>query len=145
MQLYLTFIFFIGTVWDFVTSLLGIIGLFGVTNFNLQNIVVYITAVVGALLILGLSISSHQIWDANARSDYKWLRPVHVMSIAYDFYSSFLGTAQSIVLQENRGLGISIGFTFVWENTTLGQKVMLLFLSIMVTLSPIILSFRIKP
>jgi hypothetical protein len=142
---YLTWIFFLGTIWDFVTSLLGIIGLFGVTDFQLQNIVVYITAVVGSLLIVGLSFNAAEIWDTNASDDYKWLRPVHVMSIAYDFYSSFLGTAQSIVLQENRGLGISIDFTFVWENTTLGQKVMLLFLSIMVTLSPIILSFRMKP
>ncbi len=58
MQGLLLFIFAVGFTWDFVTSILGIIGIFGVTDWRQEYLPIYITALVGSALILGLSIIS---------------------------------------------------------------------------------------
>ncbi|MGD1716237.1 hypothetical protein [Dapis sp. BLCC M172] len=58
MQGVLLFIFAAGSIWDFATSLLGIIGLFGVTDWKQEYIPIYISALIGSALILGLSINA---------------------------------------------------------------------------------------
>ncbi|NEP82709.1 MAG: hypothetical protein F6K39_33920 [Okeania sp. SIO3B3] len=140
MLVFLLFLFGAGSIWDFVTSILGIIGLFGVTDLRLEYIPTYITALVGSALILGLSINAKEIWPKSANNRYKILRPFHMMAIIFDFYTSFLGTAQSILLKDSRTAFITIGFGEAWEGTTFQQKIALLFITVLVTMSPIAFS-----
>lgn len=56
-------ILIIGSLGDLITSFLGIVELLGVTNLNQGNIGIYMTAIVGSALILGLSISTKDIWS----------------------------------------------------------------------------------
>ncbi len=137
----LIFAFFMGTVWDFFTSFLGIVYLFKVTKFDTQYIGVYLTAIVIALIMLGLSLNADEIWAEDAEDLYKFgLRPLHVVSVLYDAYTSFVGTAQYLVLRDfNSGL-LNVNFAVVWENTNFEEKATLLMITALVTVSPVLLA-----
>ncbi|HEY9702197.1 MAG TPA: hypothetical protein V6C58_07110, partial [Allocoleopsis sp.] len=80
------------------------------------------------------------IWEAYPSEDYwKWLRPVHVLSVIFDAYTSFLGTAQYIILRDFSNLSITIDLPDVMQKTTFGQQMVILFITILVVISPIIL------
>ncbi|NER03250.1 MAG: hypothetical protein F6K17_11765 [Okeania sp. SIO3C4] len=140
MQKLLLFIFGAGSIWDFVTSLLGIIGIFGVTDLKPEYILIYITALVGSALILGLSINAEEIWSESANNKYKILIPFHIGSVIFDAYTSFLGTAQNVVLKDSRTAFTTIGFGEAWGKTTWEQRIALLFVTVLVTMSPIAFS-----
>ena len=135
----LLFLFAVGSIWDLVTSLLGIIGLFGVTDGRVEYIPIYITALVGSSLILGLSINTEEIWSGSTKGN-KIFIPLHIAAIIFDAYTSFLGTAQNVLLKDSRTAFITIGFGEVWEMTTFEQKIALLFVTVLVTMSPIAFS-----
>ncbi len=131
----------VGFIWDLVTSFLGIAGLLGISDLNKGNIGIYMTAIVGSGLILGLSISAKNIWSESPKDEiYLVLKVVHVTAIIFDAYTSFLGTAQNILLHDSRTAFLTIGFAEVWEMTNFEQKIALLFVTVLVTMSPIALS-----
>jgi hypothetical protein len=136
----LIFIFIAGSVWDVTTSFLGIVGILGVTDFKWESLGTYITALVGSIIMLGLSLNTESIYAPGADQNYKIIRPFHITSIFFDAYTSYLGTAQNILLRDSRTAFITIGFGEVWEKTTFEQKFILLFLTIAVTISPIMVS-----
>jgi len=142
MQVFLLFLFGAGSIWDFVTSLLGIIGLFGVTDFKLEleYILIYITALIGSALIVGMSINVEELWSKFANDKYKVFIISHITAIIFDAYTSFLGTAQNVLLKDSRTAFITIGFGEVWERPTVEQKIVLLFVTVLVTMSPIAFS-----
>ncbi|MEG4986032.1 hypothetical protein QUB08_09725 [Microcoleus sp. BR0-C5] len=127
-----------GVFWDFVTSLLGIVGILGVTDLKIEYFLVYISAIVGSGLILWLSANSRAIWSKSA-DDFQRdvLRPFHIVAVIFDAYTSYLGTAQTILLRNSRTAFITIGFGEVWQKTTFEQKMILLLITALVTLSPI--------
>lgn len=131
-------ILILGVFWDFVTSLLGIIGILGVTDFNIEYSFVYISAIVGSGLMLWLSVNSSAIWSKYA-DDFQrnLLRPSHIVSVVFDAYTSYLGTAQTVLLRNSRTAFITIDLGDVWDKTTFGQKMILLLITLLVTLSPI--------
>ncbi|MDE5108726.1 MAG: hypothetical protein O4808_17275 [Trichodesmium sp. St17_bin3_1_1] len=135
----LLFLFAVRSIWDLVTSLLGIIGLFGVTDWRVEYIPIYITALVGSSLILGLSINTEEIWSGSTKGN-KIFIPLHIAAIIFDAYTSFLGTAQNVLLKDSRIAFITIGFGEVWEMTTFEQKIALLFVTVLITMSPIAFS-----
>jgi len=139
MQRLLLFIIFgAGTIWDFVTSILGIIGIFGVTDWRPEDTPIYITALVGSALIIGLSINTEAIWSKSANNiKYKIFVLCHIFAVLFDFYTSFLGTAQSVLLRDSRTAFITIGLGEVWEGTTFQQKIVLFCVTLLVTMSPI--------
>lgn len=140
MKGFLLFIFAAGSIWDFVTSLLGIIGIFGVTDWKPEHIPIYISAFIGSALILGLSGNAEDIWSKSGNDKYKILIPFHIIAVIFDAYTSFLGTSQSVLLRDSRTVFITIGFGEVWEMTTFEQKIALLFVTVLVTISPIVFS-----
>ncbi|NET42252.1 hypothetical protein [Okeania sp. SIO2B3] len=140
MKGFLLFIFAAGSIWDFVTSLLGIIGIFGVTDWKPEHIPIYISAFIGSALILGLSGNAEEIWSKSGNDKYKILIPFHIIAIGFDAYTSFLGTSQNVLLKDSRTAFITIGFGEVWEMTTFEQKIALLFVTVLVTMSPIAFS-----
>ncbi|NES23943.1 MAG: hypothetical protein F6K41_34790 [Symploca sp. SIO3E6] len=139
----LVFAFFLGALWDATTSFLGIVGSFGVTEFNLDNlgsIGVYITALVGSGIVLALSLFSSKFWDENVDEELIVLRYFHIASVFFDGYTSYLGTAQNIILRKGSIGFITIGIAEVWDNINFEQQLILLFLTVAVTISPIMLS-----
>ncbi|MFB2878543.1 hypothetical protein [Floridanema aerugineum] len=139
----LIFMFSLGAFWDFATSFLGIVGIFGLTKieFTVESTVVFITAVIGSGIILGLGLNTEKLWEKDPDEEfYKWLRPFHVVAIFFDAYTSFLGTAQNIILRNTQTSFITIGIEEVLENTTVQQQLTLLFLTITVTISPIMMA-----
>lgn len=143
----LIFIFALGAFWDVVTSFLGIVGLFGVTQLSLidldslgNSLGVLITALIGSLIILGLSLNTEDIWDAYADSTYKLLRPIHLVGIFFDAYTSYLGTAQNIILRNSRTIYTNIELRDVLDRTSFQQQFILLFVTILITISPIMVS-----
>jgi hypothetical protein len=77
-------IFGIGALWDVTTSFLGILGILKVTDFQLFT---YAMALVGSVLILGLSLNAKNIWSEYANDANKMLRFVHVIAFVFDFYT----------------------------------------------------------
>lgn len=147
MKSFLIFIFALGAFWDFATSFLGIVGLFGVTQLSLsdmgsmtKSLTILITAVIGSLIILALSLNTEEMWDENADNTYKILRPFHVSAIAFDAYTSYLGTAQNIILRDSRTAYITIGVGEIWERLSFEQQILLLFITALITSSPIMIS-----
>jgi hypothetical protein len=144
---FLIFIFALGAFWDFATSFLGIVGLFGVTQLSLsdmgsmtKSLTILISAVIGSLIILALSLNTEEMWDENADNTYKLLRPFHVSAIVFDAYTSYLGTAQNILLRESHSAYITIGVGEVWEKLSFEQQILLLFITALITSSPIMIS-----
>lgn len=144
MENILIWVFGLGSLWDVTTSFLGIVGIFGVTNDNFDHLPVYITALVGSSIILGLSLNAEAIWNEYADDSYKLLRNFHIVTTFFDAYTSYLGTAQNIILKDSRSAFITIGFGEVWRETTFDQKIILLLVTALVTLSPIALS-KLRP
>lgn len=146
MKGFLILIFFLGGFWDFTTSFLGLAGLFGVTELSYdtesitKSLPILITAFIGSLIILGLSLNTEKMWDQYADSTYKLLRPFHVVAVLFDAYTSYLGTAQNVILRNSRTAYITIGIGEVWEKTSFQQQIVILFLTIMITISPIMVS-----
>ncbi|MEI3649703.1 MAG: hypothetical protein V6D39_06890 [Dolichospermum lemmermannii FEM_B0920] len=137
----LIWIFVAGSFWDVVTSFLGIVGIFGVTDFQLSSLGVYITALIASVMILGLSLNFEEIWSEYADDSYRMLRPIHIIAVIFDAYTSFLGTAQYVILRDSsRSYFTTIGFGEVWNSTSFEQKFALLFVTMLVTLSPILLN-----
>jgi hypothetical protein len=130
-------IFGIGALWDVTTSFLGILGILKVTDFQLFT---YAMALVGSVLILGLSLNAKNIWSEYANDANKMLRFVHVIAFVFDFYTSYLGTAQNIILQNSRSAFLTIGLWEVLTNTPFSQQMILLFVTVLVVLSPMIIS-----
>ncbi|NEQ69092.1 MAG: hypothetical protein F6J86_13370 [Symploca sp. SIO1B1] len=142
MQGILVFAFFLGALWDATTSFLGIVGIFGITEFNLDDLAsigVSITAVVGSGIVLALSLFSSKFWDENAVEELRILRYIHMASVFFDGYTSYLGTAQNIILRKGSIGFITIGLKEVWANIDFEQQLILLFLTFVVTISPIML------
>ena len=138
-------IFGLGAFWDFATSFLGLVGLFGVTQLNglgaiFQSFGVLITALICSLIILGLSLNTEEIWNQNANDTYKIFRNFHLFGIFFDAYTSYLGTAQNIILRESRTAYITIGVGEVWERLSFEQQILLLFITALITSSPIMIS-----
>lgn len=141
----LIFIFALGAFWDFATSFLGIVGLFGVTELSRldslgNSLGVLITALIGSLIILALSLNTEDMWEKSADNTYKILRLFHVFGVGFDAYTSYLGTAQNIILKDSRTAYITIELGEVWEKTSFQQQIVLLFITILITISPIMIS-----
>ena len=109
------------------------------TDWTVEYIPIYITALVGSSLILGLSINTEEIWSGSTKGN-KIFIPLHIAAIIFDAYTSFLGTAQNVLLKDSRIAFITIGFGEVWEMTTFEQKIALLFVTVLITMSPIAFS-----
>jgi hypothetical protein len=138
MKMLLVSTFVIGSCWDTVTSFLGIIGLFGVTTFQISDFGVYITALIVSLIILAVSLNFDDIWDSKDDTYYYILKPLSGVTIFFDAYTSYLGTAQYIILRNNKSAFITVGFEEVWIETSFEQKIILLFTTVLVTVSPIL-------
>jgi hypothetical protein len=137
----LIFVFFLGTIWDFFTSFFGIVSLFKVQKLEPQYAVVFITAAIIGLIMSGLSLYSEKIWEEDADDFHKYaLRPLHVVSITYDAYTSFVGTAKYLVLRDYNSFLLNINFAIAWDNTNVEEKITLLIITAIVTVSPVLLA-----
>lgn len=135
--------FLLGTIWDFATSFLGIAGIFGVTNFrnvDVSTIGICVTAVVGSLIILGLSLSSDEIWSRDKNLEGTLFRTGHFIAVLFDGYTSFLGTAQNVILRGNRSVFTTIGVSEVVEQIGIEEIGILLILTFLITASPIMVA-----
>ncbi|NEQ48654.1 MAG: hypothetical protein F6K11_00785 [Leptolyngbya sp. SIO3F4] len=140
------FTFFLCTVWDFATSFLGIVGVFGISEFDaaslykVNDLTVYITAIVTSLAILSLSLLSEIIWRSDTTLLYRRLRLPHMIAILFDAYTSFLGTAQNVILRQGKTTFIDIDLGDIFSQVTLEQGILLFIITMMVTISPLVLS-----
>jgi hypothetical protein len=144
---FLKFILWLGCIWDFFTSASGIAGILGLTDFNedilLQSLFVIITAGIVGGFIVGMNINSREIWsDYSNKKFWEYMRIPHIITTLFDAYTSFVGTAQYVILQKTYGSTfISIGLGEVVENTTLQQLITIFVVTLIVTSSGIIISF----
>lgn len=86
----LFFLFVVGFIWDLVISFLGIIGLFGVIDWRVEYIFIYIIVFVGSFLILGLSINIEEIWLGFIKGNKIFIL-FYIVVIIFDVYIFFLG------------------------------------------------------
>ena len=133
----------LGTAWDFLTSFLGIAGLLGVTrlrgNLNVGALGACITAIVSSFIILCLSIYSEQIWSSEKDRQGNVLRGAHVIAVIYDAYTTFLGTAQNVLLRENSSAFISVGLPEVFGKLRFEAIITLMVATALITACPIVL------
>jgi hypothetical protein len=135
-------IFFImGSMLDFATSYLGILGIFGVDQLDAldaNKIIILIIALIACLAFLALQASVYHIWFKEGGVLLIFI-PLQLMSVAYDAFTSYFGIAQLVVLNKiNMEISPDVSTTLIWDNSTMEQKVLILFVTILITASPII-------
>lgn len=140
---FLRITFMLGTIWNFTASFLGIMGIFGVTNFrsiSIDTIGACMTATIASLVILSLNLYSEDIWKSKGDAQSNLLRYSHIMAIVCDAYFIFLGTAQNVLLRESRSIFISIGLPEVFGALGFEAIITLLIMTAILTMSPIMLA-----
>lgn len=137
----------LGTLWDVITSFLGIAGLLGVTNsrnIDISAIGICVTAIVGSLIILALSLYSEEIWSKEKDLEGQLLKIAHILTVFFDAYTSFLGTAQNLILRGNKSIFLTVGMSEVLSEVGGEEIFVLLVVTLLITASPIVLSRQAK-
>lgn len=127
--------------WDLVTTFLGTLLILGSRGFVQIGI-----SLVGTLIVGAFSFSTKSIWkmSLNRQSEvmtYVLARFIWILVICFDFFTSLTCNATYVAYQ-----GINIGqgpieFLDILRNLNDSQVLVVLFITILVTASPIILSY----
>ncbi len=125
--------FGISTLWDGITTALGIAAII-----DAKDIFGYALCFVGGVVILGFGIGTQVIFVKND-IPHKIMRGLWVLAVAFDAYTSFMGNAQYIVLRKQLA-----GLFDVVGSLTLGQIIITVGLTILVTASPIMISYLLE-
>jgi hypothetical protein len=135
------------TVFDAATSFLGVVGIFGDSqndSFSAYSLLVYLIAFITTLTIILFNFVSYSLWTTYPiEAGTIIFRLCHVIAIGYDFFTSFFGMAEFVVLEKiNMEDNPIISSALIWDNSTIEQKILILFVTIVIVASPIILSAK---
>lgn len=138
----LSFVF--GTVLDFTTSFLGILGVFGIeqlSSANANDLFLCLIAFVASLIVVSVSLFIPAVWmNAGFSGVSIAFSLLHMCTFAYDAFTSFFGTAQFVILNEVvMESSPAMSLSLVWDSATVEQQIAILFSTILVTASPIFL------
>ncbi len=128
----------LSTVWDLITTLLGILIIL-----DSRNLVAVSLAVIGTLVIVAFNFSTRTLWQRRQRySAYGLplfgLRLVWLMAMAVDLWTSLTCNAWFIGPQQPWG---GVGLGELLGNLNPGQLIIVLFITVVAVVSPMLVSY----
>jgi hypothetical protein len=131
------FAFFIAALWDGITTVLGV-----ATVIEAQGVTGYALAGVGGLVVFAFGIGTKTIFSEGGFI-YIVLRILWILSLLFDLYTSFLGNARYLIMQENirESIGTRMGIDTISNSLDGTQLISVLVLTILVSSSPMVISF----
>lgn len=134
--------FRLSTAWDLITTFLGMLIILGNIGFISLGI-----SVVGTLVAGAFNFSTKVIWDQRAfrNSDLLIqvivLRLIWLLAVIFDFFTSLTCNAMYIAFQkfEITGNGATLRDSF--QNLTLGQALIVLFVTSLTVISPMMVGY----
>lgn len=144
MKVCLIWILAVASLFDATTSFLGIVGIFGVTDFQESNPGVYLVALLLSGIVLALSLIARDIWSYDNDGNYKVylaIKVVHLFAVLFDCGASYLGTAQYLILRNSRAAFLTLGFSEVFQRASAEQEFLIVAVALFMTASPILFSF----
>ncbi|PZU98246.1 MAG: hypothetical protein DCF32_19810 [Leptolyngbya sp.] len=128
----------LSTVWDLITTLLGILLIL-----DSRNLVAISLAVIGTLIVVAFNFSTRPIWQRRQRySAYGLpllgLRLVWLMAVAVDLWTSLTCNAWFIGAQRATD---SIALPDLLGNLSLGQLIIVVFITVVSGVSPMLVGY----
>jgi hypothetical protein len=124
-------------VWDLLTTFLGSLIILGSANFIILGL-----SLVGSLTVEAFNFSTKSIWERRLekRVDVALLRLVWGFAIAFDFWTSLTCNTTYVVLQQFT-LGQSASLAQLFTRLTMGQLLIVLFVTMLTTISPMMVGY----
>lgn len=129
--------FGVGALWDGLTTALGL-----AVIIQADDELGYAMCFVGGIIVLGFGIGTKLIFESGGFV-YLIMKVLWLIAIIFDFYTAFIGNAQYIILKV-RLLDISratASLANVTHSINSAQFVVLIVLTVLVSASPILISY----
>ncbi|MEA5451087.1 hypothetical protein VB780_21085 [Leptolyngbya sp. CCNP1308] len=128
----------LSTVWDLITTLLGILLIL-----DSRNLVAISLAVIGTLIVVAFNFSTRPIWQRRQRYSsfglpLLGLRLVWLMAVAVDLWTSLTCNAWFIGAQ---GSTSSIALPDLLGRLSLGQLIIVVFITLVSGVSPMLVGY----
>jgi hypothetical protein len=128
----------LSTVWDLITTLLGILIIL-----DSRNPVAVSLAVIGTLIVVAFNFSTRTIWQRRQRYSAAGLplfalRLVWLMAVVVDWWTSLTCNAWFIGPQQPWG---GVGLGELLGNLSLGQAILVVFITVVTGVSPMLMGY----
>lgn len=129
--------FRLSLIWDLLTTFLGSLIILGNAGFIALGLSLVATLTVGAL-----NFSTNAIWRRRRapRAEITLLQLTWFFAIAFDFWTSLTCNTTYIALSQ-LNLGHSESLLQLFSRLTVGQMLIVLFVTLLATISPMMLSY----
>ncbi len=115
--------FFIGMVWDGVTTFLGVVSIIGGPEFTLslnmdgQSFGIYGIAFVGTVIVFSFNLITRNVWEEVGEGSWKLVMP-WLMCVVFDFCTSLWGNYRFILPERQSQIAVIGVIWFVTFLTT---------------------------
>lgn len=129
--------FRLGMTWDLLTTFLGSIIILGSVGFVVVGL-----GLVGAFTVWTFNFSTQAIWKPRriTRIQVALLQFTWLFAIAYDFWTSLTCNIHYVALKQVN-LGQSEAIIPLFSQLTIGQALIVLFVTILTTVSPMMVDY----
>lgn len=127
---FMIFCFVLASVWDGITTGFGVAAIVGA-----NDPLGYAMCAVAGVVVLGFSVGTKVIWTRR-EFVFVFMRLFWLGSVAFDFYTSYIGNARYVILRNK----LEVGHTLSSQLT--GEQIFItLFITALVSGAPILISF----
>ena len=129
--------FRLSMVWDLLTTFLGSLIILGSASFITLGL-----SLVGSLTVEAFNFSTKSIWQRRRvkRAEVALLQLIWVFAIAFDFWTSLTCNITYVAFQQ-LSWGQSISLSQLLARLTIGQLLIVLFVTILTTISPMMVGY----
>lgn len=129
--------FRLSMIWDLLTAFLGSLIILGSANFIALGL-----SLVGTLTVGAFNFSTKSIWEHRRthRGEVTLLRVTWIFAIAFDFWTSLTCNTTYVALKQFE-LGHSGSLFWLFSQLTLGQILIVLFMTTLITISPMMVGY----
>lgn len=136
-RLVLIIAFRLSMVWDLLTTFLGSLIILGSASFIALGM-----SFVGSLTVEAFNFSTKSIWERRRgkRPEVGLLKLIWFFAIAFDFWTSLTCNTTYVALQQFT-LGQSASLAQLFARLTIGQMLIVLFVTMLTTISPMMVGY----
>lgn len=128
--------FRLSMIWDLLTTFLGVLIILGSVSFIALGL-----SLVGTLTVGAFNFSTKSIWRSRGkRGEIALLQLTWIFAIAFDFWTSLTCNTTYVVLKQVT-LGHSDTLSRLFAQLTIGQMLIVLFVTILTTISPMMVGY----
>ena len=136
-RLVLVSAFRLSMVWDLLTTFLGSLIILGSATFIALGL-----SLIGSLTVGAFNFSTKSIWERRRKKqpEVGLLKLIWFFAIAFDFWTSLTCNTTYVALQQF-SLGQSISLSQLFTQLTMGQILIVLFVTMLTTISPMMVGY----